>query len=268
MALSVASLHIYPVKSTRAVDLAQAVVEPWGLAGDRRWVLIDQTGCVVTQREVAALALIMTGWTDAGLRITAPGREPLEVARPESGEMVPADIWGTIVKSSAAGPAADGWFSEYLGRPVRLVYLDDPTRRGLAQGYGQDGDVVSFADDFPLLVTNDGSLGLLNEWLAADGAQPVPMRRFRPNLVVSGAPAWAEDGWRRIGVGEVVLRSGTNCPRCLMTTIDQDTAVRGREPLRILGRYRNLDQGLMFGRWFVPERLGLVRVGDPVSVLS
>jgi uncharacterized protein YcbX len=264
MTPTVSSIHIYPVKSTRANDLAEAAVEPWGLAGDRRWVVVDPTGAVVTQRDAATLALVTAAGDTAGLRITAPGRYPLAVARPGPAELVPANIFGTVVKTTAAGALADEWFSDFLARPVRLLYLDDPTRRELAAVRG----VVSFADDFPILLTTTGSLGALNDWLLEDGEEPVPMRRFRPNLVVHGAGPWAEDGWRRIRIGQVVLRSGKSCSRCVMTTIDQDTAVKGHEPLRMLGRRRNIDQELRFGQAFVPDTTGTVRVGDPVEVLG
>ena len=153
-----------------------------------------------------------------------------------------------------AGPAADAWFSAYLGGPVRLVYLDDPTRRPVDPRYGRNGDVVGFADGYPLLLTSAGSLGQLGDWLAADGETPVPMTRFRPSVVVAGAPPWAEDGWRRIRIGAVPFRVAKPCGRCVVTTTDQITGDRGRQPLTMLGRRRALRQKeLVFGQNLIPR---------------
>jgi uncharacterized protein len=217
-----ASIHIYPMKAGRAVGLAESVVEPWGLAGDRRWLLVDEDGRFVSQRE-----------------------EP-----------------------SPASPAADAWFSAYLGRTVRLVHLDDPTRRPVDPEYGRDGDTVSFADGYPLLLTSTGSLDELNRWLTDDGEQPVPMTRFRPSAVVTGTAPWAEDHWRRIRIGPVAFRVAKPCGRCVVTTIDQLTGARGPQPLKMLGRHRNLDQQLVFGQNLIPDSAGVIRIGDPVEILE
>lgn len=155
---------------------------------------------------------------------------------------------------------------------MRLVHLDDPaTRRPLDPEYARPGETVSFADAYPLLLTTLASLDALNS-LIARGERPdegpLPMNRFRPNVVVDGADAWAEDGWSRIAVGEATFRIAKPCGRCVVTTTDQDTAERGGEPLRTLGRHRRLDGKLVFGQNLVPESLGTVRVGDPVRILE
>jgi uncharacterized protein YcbX len=170
--------------------------------------------------------------------------------------------------ATAAGPTADAWFSEFLGRAVCLVYLDDPTRRPVDPAFGAVGDVVSFADGYPLLLTSVGSLDELNRWLVDDGDQPVPMTRFRPNVVVAGASLWAEDGWRRIRIGAVTFRVVKPCGRCVVTTTDQVTGEVGGQPLRMLGRRRRFGQMLVFGQNMIPDAPGIIRVGDPVEVLS
>jgi uncharacterized protein YcbX len=271
---TVSALHLYPVKSMRATSTPAAVVEPWGLAGDRRWMLVDAaTGKAVTQREDARLALVDTALDDrGGLRLSAPGRAPLHVDVPPPGPLETARIFAGSLEVRAAGEAAARWFTGYLGTPVRLVHLDRPDlRRPIAPEYAAPGETVSLADGFPLLVTTTASLDALNELIAAgDRAEegPLPMDRFRPNAVVDGTAAWAEDGWRRIRIGEVVFRVPKPCGRCVITTTDQRTGVRGREPLRSLGRHRNLDGRLVFGQNLVPESSGTLHVGDALSVVD
>ena len=263
-----ASIHIYPLKACRAVDLDESVVEPWGLAGDRRWLLVDSDCRFVSQREHPALARLSVRY-GRGAEITASreGYPTMEVAVPgESPELLKVTVWGSPVLAAAAGPEADAWFSDYLGEKVRLVYLDDPTRRAVDPDYGADGDVVSFADGYPLLLTSAGSLDQLGEWLIAAGDQPVPMNRFRPNVVVSGYEPWAEDRWRRIRIGSVSFRVVKPCDRCVVTTTDQATGERGRQPLRMLARHRRFGMNLIFGQNLIPDSPGLIRVGDPMEV--
>ncbi|HEX4090355.1 MAG TPA: MOSC N-terminal beta barrel domain-containing protein [Trebonia sp.] len=264
------SAHIYPLKGCRAVDLAEAVVEPWGLAGDRRWLLVDADGQFITQREHPALARLVVGYgPEADITVSTEGYPPLRVAAPGGRpELIKVTVWRSTVLAAAAGPEADAWFSAYLGAPTRLVWLDDPTRRAVDPEFGADGDVVSFADGFPLLLTTTGSLDQLGEWLTADGEQPVPMNRFRPNAVVSGYQPWAEDRWRRIRIGSVSFRVAKPCGRCIVTTTDQMTGERGRQPLRMLARHRRFGKSLVFGQNIIPDSPGLIRVGDPMEVIE
>jgi uncharacterized protein YcbX len=183
--------------------------------------------------------------------------------------------------SVTAAPSADDWFSRVIGRPLRLVHLDDPRRRPVDPEVARPDDVVSFADGFPMLLATEESLAQLNAWIA-DGPRagdgPLPMTRFRPNLIVSGADAFAEDGWRRIRVGTVAFRVLTPCIRCVLTTIDPDSAVRTKEPLVSLARHRRFGNKLLFAMNLVPEApaegmvpetaYGSIRVGDPVEVLE
>jgi hypothetical protein len=208
--------------------------------------------------------------TDA-ITLSAAGHPALKVRAPwtdDFAETVCVTVWGSKVRAVAAGKEADDWLSHLLDREVRLVYLDDPTRRPVDQDFGDPGDRVSFADGFPLLLTSAGSLEALGDWLTEDGDSPVPMTRFRPNVVVAGAPAWAEDGWRRIRIGTVPFRVAKPCGRCVVTTIDQVTAERGRQPLELLGRRRRFGQELVFGQNLIPDIPGSIRVGDPIQVLE
>jgi uncharacterized protein len=262
-----ASIHIYPLKGCRGIDLSEAAVEPWGLAGDRRWLLVDVGFRFVSQRGHASLArLVVTCGLGNGITVASDGYPSLSVAAPDSGELVKVTVWSSTVLAAPAAPQADAWFSAYLGEPVRLVYLDDPTRRAVEPEFGADGDVVSFADGYPLLLTTTDSLAQLGDWLAAEGEQPVPMNRFRPNVVVSGFGPWAEDGWRRVRIGSVSFRVAKPCGRCVVTTTDQITGKRGAQPLRILAAKRRFGQSLVFGQNIIPDSAGLIRVGDPVQI--
>ncbi len=266
-----ASIHIYPMKAARAVDLEESLVEPWGLAGDRRWLLVDEDGRFVSQREEPSLARVVVTPLTGTISVTSAGFPSRQIAAPTAGDganMLKVTVWGSTVLAAAAGPEGDAWFSAYLGRPVRLVYLDDPTRRPVDPKFGRDGDVVSFADGYPLLLTSTASLAELGRWLSEDGGQPVPMTRFRPSAVVTGAPPWAEDHWRRIRIGAVEFRVVKPCGRCVVTTTDQITGEVGSQPLKMLGRRRRFGKQLVFGQNMIPESPGLIRAGDLVEVLE
>jgi uncharacterized protein YcbX len=267
------SIHVHPVKALRGFSPREAQVEPWGLAGDRRWALIDNGGKVVTQREHPRLALAAAGLLPGGgVRLSAPGLDPLTVSVPEPVATVVMEIFGTKVDAVPVSDAAHAWCSAWLGFGVRLVHMDDPaTRRPLDPEYGLPGETVGFADGYPLLLTSEASLDALNSLISqgdhpAEG--PLPMNRFRPNAVVAGAPAWAEDDWSRVAIGEVAFRVAKMCGRCVVTTTDQGTAERGKEPLRTLARHRRIGGRLIFGQNLVPVSTGTIRVGDPVRILG
>lgn len=269
-----ASLHLYPVKALAGTERAELAVEPWGPAADRRWMLVSADGDQVTQREQPPLALASAQpLPGGGVRVAAPGREPLEVpVPPPDAGLVPVRMFGRTLKLAPAGEEAGAWFSEYLGTPVRLVHLDAPeVRRPLDPGFARGDETVSLADGFPLLLTTVSSLDALNS-LIAQGDHPdegpLPMNRFRPNLVVRGSAPWAEDGWRRLRIGEVAFRVAKPCGRCVVTTTDQSTGERGKEPLRTLTRHRRFGDQLVFGQNLVPEHTGRVRSGDSVEVLA
>lgn len=248
-------------------------MEPWGLAGDRRWALIDDGGKVVTQREHPRLALAAAELLPGGgVFLSAPGRDPLTVPVPEPVATVAMEVFGTKVDAVPARDAAHTWCSDYLGLEVRLVHMDDPaTRRPVDPKYALPGETVGFADGYPLLLTSEGSLDALNSLIAQGdhpAKGPLPMNRFRPNVVVAGTAAWAEDDWSGVAIGKVTFRIAKMCGRCVVTTTDQGTAVRGKEPLRTLARHRRVGGKLVFGQNLVPRSTGTIRVGDPVRVLG
>jgi uncharacterized protein YcbX len=271
--VTLSGIYRYPVKSCRREELLHAEVEPWGLSGDRRWMIVDPGGSCVTAREYAQLVLVDARLDGNGLLLRAPGRPELVVKAPDT-ELVSVDVHGTELAATPAAPDVHAWFSELLGAPARLVYLDDATRRRPSPNFSTPDDRVSFADAYPLLLTSVDSLAALNVAIAA-GARaaeaPLPITRFRPNLVVSGAPAWAEDGWRRVRIGSVTFRAVKGCDRCVMTLIDPETAAKGKEPIATLTKVRRWDGATWFGMQLIPASPApgnTVRVGDPVEILE
>ncbi|WP_329225793.1 MULTISPECIES: MOSC domain-containing protein [unclassified Streptomyces] len=270
---SLGAVYVHPVKSLAARAADEAVVEPWGLDGDRRWMLIDDGSRVVTQRQQPRMAgLSAEPLPGGGLSMSAPGGASLTVEVPDPARTVTAELHRSKVEVVVASDDAHTWFSARLGAEVRLVHLDAPShRRPVDPEFGRPGETVSLADGFPLLLTARSSLDALNA-LVAQGNHPeegpLPMNRFRPNVVVEGTAPWAEDGWKRIAIGEVAFRVVKPCGRCVITTTDQRTAERGKEPLHTLARHRRDGKHLLFGQNMIPEGTGVIRVGDPVRVLD
>jgi uncharacterized protein YcbX len=266
--MQVTELNIYPVKSTRRIALSESEVLPRGLPWDRRWMLVDASGKFITGRQHPGLATVQTEIGDNVLHIHADGRDSLSLPlMPRERRVVEVTVWKDSVAALLAGSEADAWFSDFLGLGCRLVQMTDDIFRGVNQDYGRAGDPVSFADGFPLLLICEASLADLNSRLD----QPVEMRRFRPNLVIDGDLPYAEDGWRRIRVGAVEFEGVKNCSRCVFTTIDPDTGVKSpdMEPLRTLSSYRRRPEGgVYFGQNLIPRSAGVIRVGDPVTVLD
>lgn len=267
------ALRVHPVKSLQGTALGETAVEPWGIAGDRRWLVVDETGRGVTQRDQPRMALAHARpMSHGGIALTAPGLPPLAVDVPEPLSTTGVQVFDTEVEAVMAAREAGEWLSELLGRRLRLVHLDDPARRRpIDPEYSLPGETVSFADSHPLLLITRESLDALNSLIArGDHPEegPLPMDRFRPNVVVTGSAPWAEDGWHRVRVGEVSFRVAKPCARCVITTVDPTTARRGREPLRTLAVHRNVGGKLVFGQKLVPESPGTLRVGDPFCVLE
>jgi uncharacterized protein YcbX len=273
---TITALRFYPVKSCGAVILERGFAGKRGLesegVGDRRWMLIDQEGIMVTQRQIPELARVRVALEAGKVALTADGREKLllEPGRVEGGQERFILHRHSIVGHRAPA-AASAWFSEFLGFPVRLMHQTDDDIRTCNPLYTLDPeeDRVGFADAFPYLVVTEATLARVNGYLD----RPVPMDRFRPNIVIGNCPADAEYGWRRIAAGEAEFALVKPSDRCVMTTIDQKLGVKtGKEPLAALAKHYFLSDGLIqgaiFGENTLPLRLGEIAVGDTVSVIA
>ncbi len=260
----VTSVITYPVKGFAGIVCDSGEVQRRGLKNDRRYLIVDGADSLVSQREHSVMALMSGDICADGIRISFRGTS-LDVKRPQAGgsrRMV--KVWYSETSAADCGDEAAEWLSGALGFPVRLTYMDEQAVREPSKNFLPD-DEVSFADAFPIMVASEASLADLNTRLES----PVPMNRFRPNVVVSGFEPWAEDTWTTLTIGGIALRAVANCGRCLVTTIDQSTGEKtGSEPLRTLGTFRTIGQQIVFGRYVIPDTLGEIRVGDEVSVNS
>jgi uncharacterized protein YcbX len=266
MAPTLAALNIFPVKSCAPLALDAAVLEARGIRHDRRWIVTDANGRFLTGRQQPRLTLLRAVPDGDALDIAAPDMPALRLVAPSGGMRVPVAVWKNTVAALPAGDAADAWISAFLGMPARLVYMDDACVRPVDPDYARPGDEVSFADGFPLLLISQAALDELNAKLPA----PVPMLRFRPNLVVAHTAPHAEDGWKRIRIGAIDLDVVKPCSRCVFTTVDFERGAfdPSGEPLRTLKTYRRTERGVTFGQNVIPRGTGVLRVGDPVEVLA
>ena len=273
----VAALTTYPVKSLGGVDVAEVRVEQVGLRGDRRWAVVDPAGTKVTAREEHGLLGLRAEPVDDGdgIRLLATGVTPLQVVPPRDAAPVAVAFSGQDL-ARPAGPEADAWLSDRIGRPLRLVWQDDETHRPVRPEMGGEaGDRNSLSDAAPLHVTSESSLARLNDWLLETaterGEQPAASLghdRWRPNVVVDGSEPFAEDSWRSVRIGDVPFRATMICDRCVMTTIDRADLRSAKEPIRTLARHRRWDGATWFGIRLTPVLPladdATIRVGDRV----
>ena len=279
MSIALRSIGIHPVKSTAIRHVLRADVRPWGLADDRRWMVVDRDGVLVTAREEHALFRITadTPLTDttmsSALRLSAGAYDAVDVDEPDS-EPVAVRLHDHDLIAQPAADEANSWIRAVLGRDdLSLVWCDDPTRRSLNPAYSEPGDHTGFADGYPVTLASLESLARLNDWIAEgallrgeDAPDPLPIDRFRPNLVVHGAEAFAEDDWKRVRIGDVTFRKAKDVDRCVMTTISVSDLTTGKEPIRTLARHRQWDGKTWFAIQLIPETTGALAVGDPVFV--
>ncbi|MBE9079914.1 MOSC domain-containing protein [Romeria aff. gracilis LEGE 07310] len=266
--IALSELHIYPIKSAAGVELEQAQVEARGFQLDRRWMLVDEAGKFITQRRFPRMALIEVAVAADGLRVTAPGMPELMVAFDDDSDALErrteVEVWGDLTLALSAGAQSQQWFSQFLDFSCQLVYMPDEARRPTEHGEFGPDKLVSFADAYPFLLISEASLSDLNQKLA----DPVPMNRFRPNLVIRGCEALAEDTWKQIRIGDIVFDVAKPCSRCSIPTVDQSTGERGKEPMQTLSTYRRWDSAIWFGQNLIQHGSGTLAVGDPVEVLS
>jgi uncharacterized protein len=273
--MRLSSLHRYPLKSAAGLSVDTLEIEPRGPRHDRRWIVVDAEGRFVTARQTGEMVLIRAEPTGAGLRLSAPGRDGVEIPVPhDDAARLRVTIWKDAVEALAATPEADAWLSAFLQHPVRLAYMGAEVRRAVDPTYAQPGDEVSFADGYPLLAISQAALDGLNVRLTDAGRAAVAMAQFRPNVVLTDVAAHAEDGWTRVRIGDVEFDAVKPCTRCVFTTVDPASGKRREdgEPLNILKDYRRTPGGITFGMNLIP-RLGprataTLRVGDAVMPLG
>ena len=262
--LSLSEINLYPVKSFAGVSLDAVQLDRFGPAGDRRWMLVNNFGVAITQRDQARLALVRTAWRDGGLGLRF-GDDHIQIAIPAAqAKRRSVQVWGDHVNAVDAGDQAAHWLAARLELNCRLVYIPDDSIRLVDGIYASAGETVGFADAFPLLLISQASLDDLNARLE----NPVPMNRFRPNLVVAGCEAFAEDGWKRIRVGDVEFDVAKPCDRCVMPSINQETAEKDTQINRVLASFRRRDGKIYFGQNLLYRGTGILRLSSSVEVLE
>jgi uncharacterized protein YcbX len=278
MGVELRAIAVHPVKSTAIRPLREARVCRWGLAGDRRWMVVDGDSVLVTARELHELFTITADTAETtpsaprALRLSAPGHRPIDVEEPGT-DPVPVRLHRHDLLARPAADEASAWLRDVLGRDdLTLVWCDDPARRPLNPSYSRPGDHTAFADGYPVTLASLDSLARLNDWIVEEAllrgeqpSPPLPIERFRPNLVVEGAEAFAEDDWRRVRIGDVTFRKAKLVDRCVMTTISLPDLTTAAEPIRTLARHRRWDGQTWFAIQLVPETTGRIAVGDAVS---
>ena len=263
---SLSQINIYPIKSLGGISLQSATVEERGLQYDRRWMLVNEQNKFITQRLHPEMALLKVEINNDLLTIKHKQNKlsPLTLPPlPYDEEEINVQIWNDNVTALKYRSAANDWFTEAIGFKCCLVYMPDSTERKVDPKYAKN-KMVSFADGYPFLIIGEESLSDLNKRLE----EPLPMTRFRTNFFFSGGNPFDEDNWNTIKIGNVVFHSTKSCARCVITTIDQNTGTKGKEPLKTLAAFREQDNKVMFGMNLVAEAQGKVNVGDEIKIIS
>ncbi|MCY7375344.1 MAG: MOSC domain-containing protein [Pyrinomonadaceae bacterium] len=264
-------INVYPIKSLGGISLKSSIVENRGLQFDRRWMLVDENNKFLTQREFPKMATVKVEILKNGLGVST-GRKNLEIPFETNAiETASVKVWSSRCRAKIYQKEINDWFSDVLQTSCKLVLMPEETRRKVSYFYAiRKDDAVSFADAYPILLIGEESLTDLNARLET----PVPMNRFRPNLVVSGADAFAEDGWKQIKIGDAVFHVVKPCARCVITTIDQTRGEKqGVEPLKTLANYRipkrSVKRKILFGQNLIAENVGeVLNVGDKIEVVE
>ena len=258
-------LNIYPLKSAGGISLENSIPEARGLAHDRRWMVIDDSGQFISQRTSPNMALINTSLSTQTLNLNAPGMSKICLPLfPLDGESQQVKIWGDLCEAWTANQQAKTWISEYIRKSCTIVYMPDHSNRLVDTDYTFGENQVAFSDGFPLLLISEASLNDLNSRLT----ESVTMERFRPNLVVKHTEPYEEDSWKKIIIGDCEFNVVKPCSRCILTTVDPDNGkFSGKEPLQTLATYRNMNGKVMFGQNLIMTKKGKLKLGMKVEVI-
>lgn len=238
-----------------------------GFEHDRRWMLVDENGQFISQREVAAMALLKVELTASGLSVRHQNETSgilLIPFAPYNNHSVTVHIWHSSCEAMLVSAEADEWFSKKLNLPCRLVYMNDDTKIIIDERYNINNSITSFSDGYPILMISEASLDDLNSKIT----EPIPINRFRPNLVFTGGHAFAENSMKEFEINGLRFHGVKPCARCVVTTIDQATASKGKEPLRTLATYRNTNNKIYFGENVIAADIGQINIGDTINILQ
>lgn len=265
--MQVSQLFLYPLKSARGISVDQYTLDARGPQWDRRWMLVDEAGKFLTQRQHPVMTQLSAHLEENELHLAAPGMPDLIVPF-FYWDMIktsqPVMVWRDTVAAKIAENHVNQWFSQVLKVECRLAFMPEKTRRAVDPTYARQGEITGFADGFPLLLTAEASLEQFNAWLG----DSVSMQRFRPNLVIAGCTPFAEDDWRRIRVGSVEFGVVKPCSRCAIPTLDPLTGERNSAVFSTLKKHRSREGDVFFGQNLIAKGKGVIRVGDRVELLE
>jgi len=258
-------IRIYPIKACAGADVQEARLDERGLHYDRRWMLVNEQGMDLHQFDYPQLASVVVELDDAGLLVQAPGMPQLHIPlQPQHSSPLIVNWYQGVSEALPASDEADRWFRDFLRVSCRLVFMPESSQHSVEPGYEIDHELAGFTS-FHYHLLNENSLDDLNQRLAS----PVPLERFRPNLVVAGAAAFAEDSWRTVRISDYTFHVVKPCDRCAIITVDPERGIMtGKEPLTTLARYRTFDKKVLFGQYLLAEGVGTLRVGDVLQVLE
>lgn len=264
--LTVSRLFIYPVKSLGGIEISSAVLTDRGFQYDRRWMLVDDNNQFITQRDFPRLALFQVNIIDEGLQVIhKPGKEHILIPfRPLHNEYLFVTVWDDLCMAQPVSEEINDWFSKILSFPCKLVYMPDEVRRKVDANYASNNEITSFSDGYPLLIIGQASLDELNRRLI----EPLPINRFRPNIVFTGGIPHEEDVLKHFTINNINLYGAKPCARCTITTINHETAEKGKEPLKTLATYRMKNNNIYFGQNLLYEGSGEIKVGDEIKVVK
>lgn len=262
---TITDIIIYPIKSLGGIHLTEWMAEPEGLQYDRRWMLVDTNNRFISQREAPQLCLLKLSFHQHGFLIQHhlhPHQQLLLPFEAATSQKETVQVWDHTLEAVAAGESFNEWFSDMLGLPCKLIKAVDYTHRRVNPNYALNQERTVFADGYPVLIIGEESLNDLNARLT----EPVPMNRFRPNIVFSGGLPFDEDNWSEIACTNVVLKPVKPCERCVITTINQHTALPGKEPLKTLATFRNINNKILFGQNALVMQPGKIKTGEMMLI--
>ena len=266
MSFTVSALYIYPVKSLGGFNVTEALVTARGFQHDRRWMLVDKDGKFITQRKLPVMALLQTAITTEGLFVYHKQTPEKNISIPflsSPAGIRKVQVWNDeCLAWRYEDDTISDWFSEMLAMECELVYMPDETSRLVDTGYAKKQEITSFADAFPFLIIGQSSLDELNAKLP----EPLPMDRFRPNIVFTSGFPHEEDNWKHFTINEIDFYGVKTCARCVITTIDQQTSIPGREPLKTLASYRAVGNKVKFGMNLLHKGKGIIRTKDIIEI--
>jgi uncharacterized protein len=263
--LAISQLFIYPVKSLGGISVSSAQLTDRGFTYDRRWMLVDESNRFISQREQPLMALLQTEITDGGIRITDKRNTANNCIIPfanEANGKIEVQVWDDACEAELVSDDLNRWFSAALQINCKLVFMPDASMRKVDGRYAANNEITSFSDGYPLLLTGQSSLDDLNNRLK----EKLSIDRFRPNIVFTGGKPYEEDTMAEFEINGIDCYGVKLCARCVVTTIEQSSAAKGKEPLKTLAAYRQLNNKIYFGQNVLYKGGGVINIGDSIII--